>query len=226
MTALKIVGAIILFFAFILSLKAKITVEYNDEVHLFVKVLFIKIGILPKKDKKSGPRSMSERKANKIKAKLEKKAQKKRLKKQKKKEKKQAAKNAPKKKKSLSEILDMLEMVKDIVAVVLKKFFGHLKIDIARLKIKVATGDAATTAIAYGAICDAITHLLVLLESAKNFKTPKEKDIWVVADYLEDGITADIKISFSLRVWHVLHVALSALVKFIAHTIKKKDKKA
>lgn len=226
MPALKIIGVIILFFAFILSLKAKITVEYNDEVRLFVKVLFIKVGILPKKEKKNGPRSMSDRKAQKIKARLEKKAQKKRLKKQQKKQKKQAASNAPKKKKSLAEILDMIDMVKDIVSAVLKKFFGHLKIDIARLKIRVATGDAATTAIAYGAICDALTHLFILLDSAKNFKVPKEKEIWVVPDYLEDGIIADVKITFSIRVWHVFHVALAALVKFIAHTVKKKDKKS
>ena len=51
MPALITVGCILLFFAFILSLKAKITVEYNDEVTLYVRVLFVKIKILPKKRK-------------------------------------------------------------------------------------------------------------------------------------------------------------------------------
>ena len=54
---------------------------YNGEVALYVRVLFIKIKILPSKKKKSGPHSMSEKKAHKLKAKLEAKEQKKKLKK-------------------------------------------------------------------------------------------------------------------------------------------------
>ena len=53
MTALTVIGCIILFFALIGALKAKITVEYNDEVRLSVRVLCFKIKILPKKEKKS-----------------------------------------------------------------------------------------------------------------------------------------------------------------------------
>ncbi len=228
MTALTVIGCIILFFAFIGSLKAKITVEYNDEVKLSVRVLCFKIKILPKKDKKSGPFSMSEKKAKKTREKLRKKALKKKLKKQKKKEEKQRqkelAKTQPKKKKSLGEILDMIAMVKNIVAVVLKRFFGHLRVDLARLKINVAMGDAASTAIAYGAICDALVHLLPLLESLKGFDTPKARDIDVRADYLSDSITADVKISLSLRVWHVFHVAFAALWVLIKHLVKAKAK--
>ncbi|MBO5203068.1 MAG: hypothetical protein J6B72_00435 [Clostridia bacterium] len=229
MTALTVIGCIILFFAFIGALKAKITVEYNDEVRLSVRVLCFKIKILPKKEKKSGPFSMSEKKAKKIKESLRKKALKKKLKKQKKKQekqqKKELEKTQPKKKKSLGEILDMIAMVKDIVAVVLKRFFGHLRIDLARLKINVAMGDAASTAIAYGAICDALVHLLPLLESVKGFDTPKAQDIDVRADYLAESLTADVKISFSLRVWHVFHVAFAALWVLIKHLFKAKAKK-
>jgi hypothetical protein len=77
MTALIIIGCILLFFVFLLSLKATITIAYTDEVTLTVRVLFLKIKILPKKEKK-GPRSMSRRKAERIRAKARKKAQKKR----------------------------------------------------------------------------------------------------------------------------------------------------
>lgn len=225
MLALKIIGGIVLFFAFILSLRAKITVEYNDEVKLWVKVLFFKIKILPKAKKKRGPHSMSEKKAKKIKQRLEKKAQKKKQKKQEKKAQKEIWAKQPKKKKSLDEILDIISMVKDLVGTVIKKFFGHLRIDLARLKINVATGDAATTAIAYGAVCDAALHLLTALESVKGIELPRSKDIDIRCDYLADGITADIKISFALRVWHVFHVAIAALITFIKHSVRMKDKK-
>ena len=94
MPALITVGCILLFFAFILSLKAKITVEYNDEVTLYIRVLFVKIKILPKKRRKNGPHSMSERKAAAIKKRLIKKAEKKAAEKTQKSRKKKRASKA------------------------------------------------------------------------------------------------------------------------------------
>lgn len=231
MTALIVIGCIILFFAFILSLKAKITLEYADELALTVRVLFIKVKILPKKEKKNkGPHSMSEQKAKKIKKRLEKKLEKKRLKKrkkaEKKKQKKALAAQQPKKKRSLDEILDMISMVKDILTTTLKKFFSHLRVDLARLHVTVATGDAATTAIYYGIICDALTHLLPVLESLKGFDTPKARDLSVDVDYLSESITADVKISMSLRVWHVFHVAFAALGRLVSHLVRQRSKKS
>ena len=214
MTALIVIGCIILFFALILSLKAKITVVYDGEVALFVKVLFIKIKILPKK-KKKGPHSMSEKKAHKIKQKLLEKQKKKKLKQQQKKQEKEAKKHdkehGVKEKKSLSDILDIIGMVKNIVSVVIKRFFKHLRVDIARLKIKIATGDAATTALAYGAVSQAAMYLFTVLAPVKGFSFPKEKDTDISCDYLSDTTTIDIKISFSIRVWHVFHIGFGAL---------------
>lgn len=220
LTALIVIGCILLFFVFVLSLKAKITVIYDGEVALYLKVLFIKIKLLPKNEKKKGPHSMSEKKAKKIKAKLDAKAQKKRLKKKQKKESKLAKKHEPKQKKSLSEVLDVINLVKELVSTVIKKFFGHLKIDVARLKINVATGDAATTAIAYGAILQAAMYLFTALAPVKGFSFPNEKNTDIRCDYLSDSMTVDIKISFSLRVWHVFHVAFAALGKLISHKLK------
>ena len=222
MTALIVIGCIILFFAFILSLRAKITLEYNDELSLFVRVLFVKIKILPKKKKKRGPHSMSERKAAAIKKRLAKKADKTRLKKlEKAKRKKEAQKGKPRRR-TLDEILEMIDAVRDIVGAAAKTFFSHLRIDLARLHITVASDDAATTAIYYGVICDALTHLLPVLESTKGFRTPGAKDISVSVDYLAEHMTADVKISMSLRVWHVLHVALAALRRYVSRTVQAK----
>lgn len=229
MLALNIIIGILLFFTFILSLKAKITIAYSDEVSLSVKVLFFKINILPSKEKGKGPHSMSAKKAKKIRKKLEakekKKAEAKKAKAKAKAEKKKA-KAATKKKKSLGEILDMITLVKALVAKVIKKFWRHLRIDIARIKLKIATGDAASCAVAYGAITAAITTLFPLLERVKNFSLPDANEIEVCADFLGDGIEADIKISFSLRVWHLFDVALGAAATFIKHTFKRMLKQA
>ena len=222
MIALYIIGGILLFFVFILSLKATVTVSYHDEVALSVRVLFLKLRILPKKEKK-GPHALSERKAQKIKEKLRQKQQKKADAKQKKKDKKAAKKEVPKDnpKKSLSDILDMITLVRALLAKVIKTFFGHLRIDLVRIKIRVATGDAATTAIAYGAITQAVNLLFPILDGTKTVSTPKARDIDIVADFVGEDIEADVKISFSLRVWHVFHVALAALFTLIKHFIKK-----
>ena len=80
MTALWIIFIIVLFFVFLLSLKATVTIAYHDEVALTVKVLFIKIPILPKKERGRGPHSMSAKKAKKLREKLRKKKLKKELK--------------------------------------------------------------------------------------------------------------------------------------------------
>lgn len=228
MTALIVLGCILLFFLLLFSLKATFCIAYNGETVMYVKVLFLKIKILPKK-KKRGPFSMSARKAEKIKKKLEKKADKKRKKaiekKKKKQEKKDAEKNTPTEKKSLSEISDMIKAVTDIVKTVTKTFFGHLKIKVVRLHLNVATGDAATTAIAYGAISQATFYLCELLEPVKGFSLPRNRDISINADYLSDGITADVKILFSVRVWHVFHVGFAALIKLVKHLVKIKAKK-
>ena len=224
MTALYIIGGILLFFVFILSLKATVTIAYHDEVALSIRVLCFKIRILPKKEPRKGPHSMSAKKAQKIKQKLRKKQLKKAEAKQKKAEKKAAKKEIPKeekKKMSLPDILDIIALVRKLLVKVVKTFFGHLRIDIARLKIRVATGDAATTAIAYGAITQAVNLFFPILESVKNFSLPKTRDIDIVADFVGEGIEADIELSFKLRVWHLFHVAFGALGTAIKHFVKK-----
>lgn len=221
MTALIIIGCILLFFVFLLSLKFKIIISYSDEVALTVRVLGIKIKILPSK-KKKGPHSMSAKKAEKIKKKLRQKKLKKNESARQKKAKKEAEKEnkTEKPKKSLSEILYIIKLVRALAAKVIRKFFGHLRIDIARLKIVVATGDAASTAVAYGAITSAINLLFPVLEEVKNFSLPKETDIDVSVDYLADGIIADIELGFALRVWHLFSVAFGALFTLIGHLVK------
>ena len=169
---------------------------------------------------------MSERKAAAIKKRLAKKAEKKRLKKlrkqEKKNEKRRLAAKRGVKHHSLSEILEVIDYVTDVVGAATKTFFSHLRVDLARLHITVASDDAATTAIYYGIICDALTHLLPLLEATKGFDTPKAKDISVNVDYLAEHITADVKISLSLRVWHVLDVALTIFKKTISRNVKER----
>lgn len=168
---------------------------------------------------------MSVKKAEKIKAKLRKKSQKKKTSAEEKKKAK-AEKKATKQKKNIREIISNVQMITSIAVAVLEKFFKHLRIRLARIKIVVATGDAASTAIAYGAITQSINLLFPLLEKVKNFEKLPKSDISVDLDYLAEEPTVDIKLMFSIRVWHVFDVAFAALGRFIKHKFKQMKKKA
>ena len=223
MTGLWVFLGILLFFVFLLSLKATVTICYADEVKLYVKVLFLKISILPKK-KKYWKSSMSAKKAKKIREGRKKKAEKDRIAKKEKAIKKEQKKleKAKKPKKSMSEILDLVQLICHLVSAVIRRFFHHLRIDVARLRVKVATGDAATTAIAYGAVTQSINVLFPLLESVNTLSLPKkEADLSVEADFLSDTPELDVMFSFSLRVWHLFSVAFSALGAFLRHKLFK-----
>ena len=162
---------------------------------------------------------MSEKKALRIKEKKRRKLEKKRAKKA---EAAARKKSGEKKKRSLSETLEAIGFIKELVLEVVKKFFRYLRVDLARFKIKVATSDAATTALAYGAIQSAVTLILPALESLKGFSAPRDGDLSIEADYLSEDIQADIKISLSIRVWQVISVALTALKKYLSRSVKKK----
>lgn len=233
MTALKIFGIIILVFVFLGSLKATVTVEYSGEVALYVRVLFIKIKILPSKEKKRA-RSMSKKKAQKLKNKLAAKEAKKRAKKAEKKKQKEQKKAdiasgaVKKEKKTPQEIIDIVSLVCNLIKQVIGKFFGHLRIKLARIRLKIGTGDAATTAITYGAVTQAITVLFPLLESVKTLSLPSASDIDISADFTSEETEIDIKVSFALRVWHIFHVAFAALgelIKYFFTAQKRKSEK-
>ena len=230
MTGYIIFGAIILLFAFILSLKATISVEYNGEVVLLVRVLFIRLKLLPKKEKRR-PRSMSAKKAkrlsDKLKAKEEKKRAKKAEKKKQKAEKKAALKRGEvkKEKKTPAEILNIITLVLELVKKVVGKFFGHLRIKLTRIRIKIGTDNAATTALTYGAATQAINLLFPILEDVKTLSLPKRtEDIDVRADFTSDESEIDIKISFAIRVWHILHIAFAALGELIKYFFKSQKR--
>ena len=87
-------------------------------------------------------------------------------------------------------------------------------------------GDPATTAVAYGAVSQAVSYLLALLQNNKNVRGLKKADLDIECDFLSDSIAADIELSFSMRVWHVFHIAFAALGSLIKKKVKSMAKKS
>ncbi len=229
MTALIVIGSILLFFVFLFSLRPCVTICYSDDLALSVRVLCFRMKILPKKAKKKPVRPMSAKQAQKLKAKLDKKKKKKALaakeKKVKKQQKKEQKAAAPKEKKSMGEILDLLRLLTSLLGMAVKKFGKHLRVDLARLKLVVATPDAATTAIAYGAATQSLSILLPLLESVKGVKLPKEGELDVGLDFTADAPKFDLKLSVSLSLWLIPGLIGGAIATFVKHKIKHPSRK-
>lgn len=204
-------------------IKASVTIAYSDELSLWIKVSFIKIKILPSSKKKAKMGGMSAKQAEKIKRKLRAKIEKKRLQDEEKKRQKEEKKKSQEKK-DIGEIISNVKMLSSIAVVVIRRFFGHLRIKVARIKIIVATGDAANTAVAYGAITQSLNILLPLLEKVKNFESLDKTDISISSDFTAETPTVDIQLTFSIRVWQLFNIAFAALARFIKHKLAEPQK--
>ena len=238
MTFLNVVIAIFLFFTLLFLIPIKITIDYSDEVKLSVSILhLIKIKLLPKREKKIKISDYTERKIAKREKKRQKKEAKAKLKrakraeaKKQKKLDKKARKDAERagavKKEVKPSLLDSVNLIASLVEVFFKKFFKYLKIKVARLRIVVATDDAAKTAVLYGAVSQAVSYIIALLDTHSNLSQTRNVDFGVDVDFCATKPSADVCLSFSLRIGHVVKLALALLWRFIKSKMNAPRNKA
>ena len=224
-----VIGTVALLIIFILSLRGTLTIAYDGEFSLFFRVLFFNIKLLPwKKRKKRYRKTMSARKAKRIRLKARRKAERRRLRKKKPIPEEPKEPQEPKEKGELPkipirpiarELIDIMATATEAVAIVVKRFTHHLRIKVARFKVTVATNDPAVTAVTYGAASQIINVLLPILSTVKNFKLPPKEQFGVAVDFTKETPDIDIKLSFSLRVWHIADIwlrgAFGALSKYV-----------
>ena len=101
-----------------------------------------------------------------------------------------------------------------LVKLLLDKFGKHLRIKVKKLRLTVATGDAASTALVYGGVSQSVAYLLALLNRFSRLKV-KKNALAVGADFLSEKTTAEIQISLSVSLAGLLATALSAGWAFI-----------
>lgn len=201
MTALIIVGAILLFLTFLLLQWVKIIIEYKDTVSYKIYLSLIPINI-------------------------EKFTKRKKKKKQKKKAKptKEAAPTAEKQKKDSSpgagDILGVLDVVREI----LPKFAGRLHIKTAKLKAVIAGEDAASTAIKCGAVKAAAALLFEFIDRNCRLNKKSIQNISIEPNFISNETDLDIKLIFKIRICGLLALGASFLIKFIKRKIKEETK--
>lgn len=219
-TPLIVIGAILLFFALLLLLRIRISIILRDEVVLSLSILCFRVRLFPRKKKKIKWRRYSPKRAARIAAKKEKKAARKAAKKAKKATAKHiATTERPQEKMTLAE---KLVLVRALAATLFRKTGKHLKLRAARLHIRVATGDAASTAILYGAVSGVLASLLALLSRITALRA-REPQVAVIADYLSEKPSADVKLIFSIRVWGALATLLAVAISYLRAKVAQKN---
>ena len=209
---------IALVIVFLLFLKIRICLSYEDEFVVKVKVLFFNISIIPKKEKKIKPKNYSLKKLQKRQDKLKKKNQKTEQKAQKHKD------EHPKDK--ATKIKDILELIKIILNNVLSPFGKYLKIEILKLYVKIATNDPSKTAIIYGGVSQTASYIIEWLSNITNVDVKKKESINIFADFLSDKSEAAINITLGLRVWHLFSISFKFAFAFLKNNLNKQKEQS
>lgn len=219
--------ALVAFFVLLFLLRVRVVLTADDaKVRLTLRVLCFTFSLYP--GKRVDPRKYSPERVKKREAKKAKKAARKAAKAAKKaaKQKKPAAttKKAPKASEAPMTLTEKLTLVRKLLVALLRATGKHLYLRTARLHIRVATGDAATTAVAYGAVSGGVALILTVLGKFTVLHAAPP-DVAVIADYLGEKPHIDARVVFSMRVGGAVCVLFSVAFAFLKARRAQKEKR-
>ncbi len=200
MTGFLIAAAILLFFALILWLP--VLVDFRFEKAFFLK---IKIGAVPLFSLDGDKPGKPEKKLHREKTKKEKKP-------------KEEAKTEPNfikqlfEKKEFSEAVRLLLGFANRVFHKLKWLLRRFRAERIGLRIRVASDNAADTAVRYGAVCAAAYPVLAFLDSVSDIRL---KQIDITADFNTDQPEFAASGRIRTRIVYLLIFAAGALIEFL-----------
>ncbi len=230
MTFLWILAAITFLIVFLLTVHVKLVISYDGDVVLSLRVLGIRIPLLPRPKKKIRPSDFTLKRYKKRLAKDAERAAKKQQKKLEKNRKKAEKKAAKKKAKKLpstgvtvKDESGTLSVLLSIIGGVLDRFFGKLRVDLVRMRITVGGPDATKTAMTYGIVSQSVAYLCELIAQKTKFRRKKREEITVVPDFLAQSTTADILIIFTVNLWYFIDILFTFAFRFILEKIRRES---
>lgn len=208
--------AIILLILIVLVLKISIRVTSADNYTLKLGVGIFRITLYPRKEKEIRLSDYEIKKYRKRLKKKEEQERKKLLKKRRSAKGKNVktteagATAAPKKR----DVMGMIDKIREVTIEFLTRFGRHLNIKIKRLHITVATDNAASTAVLYGAVCGGVTALLDIMGGSLNLNYAKDAIVSVEPDFTKTKTKALVDITFSFRTWQLLDIIIRSAWKY------------
>ena len=234
---LVVLAAIVLLIVLLLSIPVHLAFAYDEQLHLSVRYAFLKLSILPMKEKKKEDASEEDGQKKKEKKKKPKKPKKGKKKKEKKKpEQKAPAEGTEKKPNAIVSMVKangydgMMEVLGNLGRVFARfgdRLLKSAKFDELLCYVNVGKGDAAETAIAYGRACQKIYPLFGYLCS--NYLV-KRYDVSVDVDFLANKSSGSFYIDCQLVIRKIINAAIAmvfrlifkVLVKFLSNAKKGK----
>jgi len=226
MKVLAIIIGIIVFFALVLSIRVKVSLDYAEKPACSVRWLFIKIPVYPPKEKTKKPKKEKAKKDNKKKEKAE----------------EPPAEKAPAEKKEnpfmvffkkegVEGVYSLLSKTVSALNSMIGKIIRQFRIEELYLYMLIGAGDAAETAQKYGETCAKFFPLLGAIVS--NFKV-KKYDIDISPDFLANKDKAEFHTVISLSPRKLINSVLvfglkllfGVLLKFLLKSRPKKNKAA
>ena len=211
MVTLIFIGAIAALLLFLLLMPLRVTLFYEEDLAVTLSLWGLSFSLYPGEEKV--------RLSDYSKKKLRKKRRK-----AKEKERQQAMASENKRKKSVKQSLNTLRLSLYLLKNSYKKIASALRIKVHRLHVKVATDDAAKTAVLYGVASSSVAYLLEFLRDFT--KTKEKKDaVAVWANFCDSESSIDVKISFTASLYRLLCLGLWAVRLFFRFR-KKEAKKS
>lgn len=203
---LCVFGGIVLLFWSILSIPLHISFSYEDKLYLSLRYLFVKIGILPLKEKK-----------------------KKKPKKEKPEEEKEEEPEKPKQKKpnplmdmvkanGFDGMMDVLRSLGHVFSLYGGKLLKSVVFDEIDIYLVIGKGDAAQTAIEYGKACQKVYPLVGYL---CNNNVVHKYDVSVEPDFLAGRSQGEVFIDLHLSLRKVINATIGMLVRFVFQVLIK-----
>lgn len=189
---------IALLIALILSIRIKLHIIYEDELRVYLSILFYKIPIIPDTDAKFTPEKLKKYEKYSpihLLANIDK---------------------SQSQSQSTSEpsVLDRLNSIKEILLIFLNSFRHHLHVRLARIHINVATSDAAQTAILYGAVAASVACIVDIIDDITNLKRLKKSSIIVEPDFLSDKTDIKLKIVLHITIFGAIKTIMKSFIEY------------
>ncbi len=201
---LCVIAGIIAFFVLVLSIPLKVSMAYDDKVHLTVKYLFIKLNILPtdpnkptkeKKPKKEKPPKPEKPKEEKPKG-----------------EKKPNPILEMVKANGYDGMMAVIQNLFKVLGIYGGKIFKSIRFDEIDLYISVGTGDAASTAIKYGETCQKVYPVFGFICSNN---IVRKYDISVEPDFLANKTQGEFFFDMSITLRKIINATLAMVGRLI-----------
>lgn len=201
MTFLYVLLGIIAFFVIILSIPFHISVGYDDKIRVSIRYLFIKLNILPTKQKAKKEKPPKEPKPEKEKAPKD--------------------KTKDKKPNPIIEMVKangydgMMTVINNLIRILKTyggKLFKSVVFDEIYLYIIVGTGDAATTAIKYGKTCQKVFPPMGFICSNN---IVKKYDVNVEPDFLANKTQGEFYCDLHICIRKIINASIAMVVRLI-----------